>query len=120
MAWTYDNSLGGDVNDAIITKLNGGTMEFVTSGNTVLASLALANPCATKSNKVLTFATISDDTSADADGTIASARFKDSGGTVRISGIGVATSGSNVIVVNTLTVITGKNVSVTSLTFTQP
>lgn len=119
MAWTYDNALGEDVNDAIIAMLNGGTMEITTAGGTVLAVLALASPCATASNKVLTFNTITDDSSINADGTAALARFKDSGGNIRISGLSVGTSSTDVVV-NSTAFVTGKVCSITSATITQP
>ena len=119
MAFAYSNSLAATVNGDIVTALNGGSMEILDGSSVVLAQMALSNPCGTVSNKVLTFSTISDDTSINATGTAATAQLKTSGGTTVITGLTVGTSGTNIIV-NTVSFVSGKNCSVSSLTFTQP
>ena len=119
MAFTQDNTLAAIVAQARIDELAGGSIEFLDGSSNVLASLALSSPAGTVSNKTTTFGTISDDISINQDGTAASARIKDSGGTVRISGLTVGTTGTDVVV-NSTAFVTGKECSMSSLTFTDP
>jgi hypothetical protein len=85
---------------------------------TLLAQLALSATAGTVSNGVLTFSTITSDTSADASGTAAWYRITTSGGTGVIDGtVGTATSD---LILNTTTIVDGGTVSVSSFTYTAP
>jgi hypothetical protein len=95
-----------------------GSLEIGTSAmGTVLAVLPLSHPAGTVSADVLTFSSITSDSSADATGTAAAARIKDSAGNVVVSGLTVGTSGSN-INLNTTSVVSGDNVAISSATIT--
>ena len=89
------------------------------SGNTLLGTLTLSDPSGTMSNGVLTFDTVSDDVSADADGTITWARFTDSdSNTVFDVDCGVTGSGA-ALTFNAVTVTTGGVIQVTSASITE-
>lgn len=85
------------VRDAIDAGSSNGTLEIGTSGMaSVLAIIPLADPCGSVSTGVLTFTMPQSDTNADATGTAAEARIKDSSGTTVVSGLTVGTSGANI------------------------
>lgn len=85
------------VRDAIDGGSSGGTLEIGTTGmGSVLAVIPLADPCGSVASGVLNFTMPQSDTSADAAGTAAEARIKDSSGTVVLSGLTVGTSGANI------------------------
>lgn len=94
---TVKNSRLTVVRDAIDGGSAGGTLEIGTTGmGTVLAVIPLADPCGSVSAGVLTLTMPQSDTNADATGTAAEARIKDSSGTVIVSGLTVGTSGANI------------------------
>lgn len=106
------------VRDAIDGGTGAGTIEIGTTGmGTLLAVLTLSDPCGSVSNGVLTFSAITADSSADATGTAAEARIKDSAGNVIVSGLTVGTSGSN-INLNTTAISAGGSVSLSSASIT--
>lgn len=118
MAVTYATSLKTTrmtaVRDAIDAGAGAGTIEIGTSGMaSVLAVLTCSDPCGTVSGDTLTFSAITSDSSADATGTAAEARIKDSSGNVVISGLTVGTSGAN-INLNTTSITAGGTVSLSS------
>lgn len=120
MAVTYNNDVKDDrlqvVVDAIDAGAGAGTLEIGTSGmGSVLAILTLADPCGTVASQVLTFDFDPDisDTSANATGTAAAARIKDSNGTVIVSGLTVGTSGTD-IVLDSVSITSGQTVTLTS------
>jgi len=87
------------------------------SGNTLLATLALtATSAPGASGGVLTYNSISPDTSADATGTASFFRLLTSGATAVVQGT-VGTSGAD-INFNTVSFTSGSNVAVSSLTIT--
>lgn len=115
---TVKNTRMTAVRDAIDAGASAGVLEIgTTSMASVLASITLADPCGSVSGGVLTFTMPQSDTSADATGTAAEARIKDSSGTVIISGLTVGTSGSN-INLSSLAVTAGDTVTLSSATIT--
>jgi len=85
------------VRDAIDAGSAGGTLEIGTTGMaSVLAVIPLADPCGSVSSGILTFTMPQSDTAANATGTAAEARVKDSTGTIVLSGLTVGTSGANI------------------------
>ena len=87
------------------------------SGNTLLAELALSSTAAgAASSSVLTFSTITADSSADATGTAAFGSFLTSGGTRKVD-FSVGTSGSD-LNLNTVSIVAAANVAVTSAAIT--
>jgi hypothetical protein len=109
---------------AVINQIDGGagpgTLEIGTTGmGTVLAIITLADPCGTVSGDVLTFDFDPDvsDTAADATGTAAAARIKDSAGTVVVSNLTVGTSAADIII-NSTSITVGQVVTLTTGTIT--
>ena len=87
------------------------------SGNTLLAELALSSTAAgAASSSVLTFSTITADSSADATGTAAFGSFLSSCGTRKVD-FSVGTSGSD-LNLNTVSIVAAANVAVTSAAIT--
>jgi len=95
-----------------------GSLEFLTSGDVEVATLAFgATAFGAASGPTATANAISDDTNATG-GTIAKFRVKSGAGTVIFSG-SVGTSGED-INLSSLSIGAGDTVSVTSLTYTAP
>lgn len=107
------------VRDQIDAGAGPGVLQIGTAGMaTVLAEITLADPCATISAGVLTFSGFPrSDTSANASGTAAAARIRDSSGTDVITGLTVGTSGAD-INLDTTTIAAGQQVQITSATIT--
>lgn len=106
------------VRDAIDAGAAAGYLEIGTTGmGTVLATIPLADPSGSVASGVLTFAMPQSDTNADATGTAAEARIKDSNGTVIVSGLTVGTSGAN-INLSSVGITAGDTVTINSATIT--
>ena len=89
------------------------------SNNTLIGTHVLSNPAGTIVNGVLTFSTISDDVSADQNGTITWARFVDGNGDFVADGdCGVAGSGA-LLIYNAVTVTVGGVLRITSGSLTE-
>ena len=125
MAATLSTAARNAACDAIVDLIDGGasagTLEIQNSGGTVLATITLSDPAfGSAATGVATMAGVPlSDTSADATGTAAKARYKDSNGTVIVDEITVGTSGTQIIIDNT-SITTGQTVTVTAATFTMP
>jgi hypothetical protein len=114
--------------DAITTQAGGSCKLRIYNGTrpatggtatTLLAELTCnATFAPSASGGVLTLNAISSDTSADATGTATWARIVKSDGTTHILDCSVGTSGSDVNL-NTVSIVTGAAVSVTSAVFTE-
>src|SRR3954464_4753569 len=105
-----------DVKTAIDAGSGAATIEIGTSAmGTVLATITLTDPCGSVSGDVLTLTMPHSDTSADASGTAAAARIKDSDGNIVISGLTVGTSGTNVVLDST-SITAGQTVTMTAAT----
>lgn len=101
----YDGTRPANASTAITTQV-------------LLAELRFANPAAASvTNGVITFDTISPDTSANATGTASWARCLKSDGTTAVCDMNVGTSDANIIVTTTA-ISAGVQVSVTSATVT--
>ena len=124
MAVTYSTAAKNARLDAVGVLIDAGAspgkLKIRDSGNTVLATLTLADPsCAAASGGVLTFDFDPDisDTSADASGTAANAIITDSADTTVISGLTVGTSGTD-IVLDSVSITAGQTVTITAGTIT--
>ena len=121
MAVTYSTAAKNARLDAVATLIDAGTagkLKIRDSGNVVLATLTLADPCASAAaSGVLTFDFDPDisDTSADATGTAANAIITDSADTTVISGLTVGTSGTD-IVLDSVSITAGQTVTITAAT----
>lgn len=88
------------------------------STQTLLGTLTCSDPCATQSNGVITFASITQDSSADATGTCTWARLVTSDGTAVADFDVTDTGGTGSIKLNVVTIVTGGPITMTSLTIT--
>lgn len=106
-----------DMIDALTARLNSGTINFYTSGETTLLATCTFNSTAfnAASGASATAQTISDDTNADNDGTAAVAVIKNSGGTTEFKGT-CGEDSSYDFVFNSATIGAGDTVSVDPMT----
>lgn len=96
------------------------TADTALSGNTLLAELRFANPASgAASAGVLTWSTITSDTSADATGTATFFRAFKSDGTTAVYDGSVGTSSAD-LVLNSTAIQAGAEVAITSFTHTIP
>lgn len=116
--------------DAVTARANSGTLRIYSgtrpginaalSGNTLLASLALSSTAfGAATGGVATANTITADSSADATGTATFFRVLESDGTTVVFDGTAGTSGTDLVLSSVSFTATG-NVSVSSLTYTQP
>lgn len=131
MAWALANAQRSRAADAVTVRFNSGflriysgtrpsTPDTALSGNTLLASLtfsATAFPAAT--NGVANANAITQESNAPATGTATFTRIFESNGTTVIGDANVGTSGSD-INFNSVSIVAGGIVQVTSLTYSQP
>lgn len=126
MTASYDSTTKGARMQKVIDAIDGGPGNGVLvigssslSGATgVLAQIPLQKPSFSQSGGVITLLGVPlSDTSADASGTAAKAEFRDSTGAVKVSGLTVGTSGSD-INLNSTAISSGQTVTITSGTIT--
>lgn len=123
MAVTYATDVKTDRMQAVVDQIDAGTgagkLEIGTSGmSTVLATITLSDPSGTVSGAVLTFSgTPLSDSSADASGTAAAARIRDSDNNDVVTGLTVGTSGTDIILDST-SITAGQTVTISSATLT--
>lgn len=123
MAVIYSTAAKAARMTAVRDQIDGGpaagVLQIGTTGmTTVLADITLADPCGTVSGAVLTLSGFPrSDTSANATGTAAAARIRDSTGVDIITGLTVGTSGQDINLDNT-SINTGQTVTINSATIT--
>lgn len=101
---------------ASATSLASGTLEFLDSGGSILASAGLGTP--TSSGAVTTMGGFPKTVSGTA-GTIASARYRTAGAADWKTGMTVGLSGSGAqVILSSLTITSGQSVTVSSATLT--
>lgn len=118
MAVDYRASLKNTRMNAVLTDIDSGVgaafIEICSAAYaSVLATITLADPCGTVATDTLTFTMPRSDTAADATGTAAVARIKESAGTVIVNNLTVGTSGAN-INLNSLSITVGGTVTLNS------
>jgi len=131
---TYPTAIATTRVTAFLTALDAGTgaakAKFYTgipptdagaiTTQNLLGTCTCSDPAGTVTGRVLTFSAITDDSAADADGTVGFVRFTDSADTAIIDmTAGISGSGKPVIM-NTLSVLTGGPISILSATITEP
>lgn len=117
-ATTVKNSRLQVVADAVDAGAGPGVLEIgTTSMGIVLFSISLADPCGTVSAGVLTFTTPRTDASADATGTAAEARIRDSDSNVIVSGLTVGLAATDVVI-SALSISMGQAITLSSATIT--
>lgn len=116
MAVTIDNTTKDAVMTAIRDTVANGTLEIGTTGMaSVLATFGLSATGGTVATQTWTLAFDAGTVSAGNTGTAAAAQIKNSTGTVRISGLTVGTSGSDINLNNT-SINSGQSVTLSSAT----
>lgn len=107
------------VRDTIDGGAGPGVVQIGTTGMaTVLAEFTLNDPCGTVSGSVLTLSGFpKSDTSANATGTAAAARIRDSNGNDVVTGLTVSTTGAD-INLDSVSITTGQTVTLNSFTIT--
>jgi hypothetical protein len=118
MAVNYASALKSSRMQTDIAAIDGNaspaTIEIGTAGMaSVLAIITLSKPSFTESGGVITMAGVPKSGTASASGTAASARIKDGGGTVIVSGLTVGASGADINLGSTA-IATGQNVTLSS------
>lgn len=116
---TAKNARLQTVADLIDAGPSAGVLQIGTADMaTVLVTIALADPCATVSGGVLTFSGFPrSDTAADATGTAAAARIRDSSGNDVITGLTVGLSNAD-IVLDSLSITAGQTVTISGMSIT--
>ena len=122
MAVTYSTATKTARMTAVVNQIDAGSaagkLKIRDSGNTILATITLTDPCGTVSNAVLTFDFDPDiSTTASATGTANNAIITDSDDITVISGLTVGTSGTDIILDST-SITSGQTVTITSGTIT--
>lgn len=123
MPVVYSNTAKTNRMTAVRDTIDGGTgpgvLQIGTAGMaTVLAEFTLNDPCGTVSGSVLTLSGFpKSDTSANATGTAAAARIRDSAGNDVITGLTVGTTGSD-INLDSVSITAGQTVTINSATIT--
>ena len=107
--------------NAVRTAAASGTLELVSAANTVLAVFSLTSSAGSVSADVWTLAfaanTVNGASAAGAGTNAASARIKDSGGTIILSGltVGLSSSSADLKMINT-SITSGQSVTINSAT----
>lgn len=124
MSVIYSTAVKNSRMDAVSAAIDGGAgagvIQIGTANmGTVLATITLADPCAAAAaNGVLTFSGFPrSDTSADATGTAAAARVRDSDGNDIITGLTVGTANSD-INLDSVSITAGQTITLNSATIT--
>lgn len=122
MAVTYSTATKTARMTAVVNQIDAGSaagkLKIRDSGNTILATITLTDPCGTVSGAVLTFDFDPDiSTTASATGTANNAIITDSDDITVISGLTVGTSGTDIILDST-SITSGQTVTITSGTIT--
>lgn len=92
-----------------------GTLEIGDAGfASVLVTFTCDDPCGTVATDTLSFSGLTKSATASATGTAAVARFKNSSGTVIVSGLTVGTSGTDIIISPSTTLTSGQTVNWTA------
>lgn len=117
---TYDTQTKNARMDATAAQVSGGSLEILAADNTVLATIDLQTPAfGNAAAGVITLAGVPLSDLTPVAGTAAKAQFKDSGGTARITGLTVGTSGSGAaVIIDTTTISAGQAVTCTACTLT--
>ncbi|MCP4635906.1 MAG: hypothetical protein GY848_05475 [Methyloversatilis sp.] len=121
MAVTYPNNVKAArmtaVRDLMDAGSGAGKLEIGTAGMAaVLATIPLSDPAGTISAGVLTLSGFPKSDTADASGTAAAARIRDSDNNDVITGLTVGTSGTD-IVLDSVNITTGQTVTINSAVF---
>lgn len=96
------------------------TPETAISGQVKLGTATASDPVGSVATKSLTFGTITQDSSADATGTAAFVRIKNPAGTAIIDADCTITAGTGAVKLNTVDIVAGGPIAVTSFVISIP
>lgn len=121
MPITYDDTLANARLTQVVTSCgSGATLEICTANYaTVLAVIGLASPIGVVASRTLTF-TVPESALAIGDGTATLARIRDGSSNIKISGLSVGTSNSDINLGATAAIRFGQTVAITSFIITHP
>ena len=122
MAVSYSSTVKDNRMTQVLNAIDGGVaagyIEICSAAYAaVLATIVLSDPCGSVATGVLTFTMPKSDTNADATGTAAIARIKDSVGNIIVSGLTVG-AGSGDINLSSVAITIGDTVTLNSATIT--
>lgn len=122
MAVVYAADVKDDRMQAVLDQIDAGSgsgrIEVGTTGMaSVLATIDLADPAGSVASGVLTFTMPRSDSSADATGTAAEARIRDSDGNDVVTGLTVGTSATDVVL-DSVSITAGQTVTFNSAAIT--
>lgn len=117
MAITYATAVKTARMTATRDQMAGGTLEILTSTNTVLATFTLSASGGTIANDVWTLTFVANTVTASATGTAAAARIRNSSNADMITGLTVGTTGTDITLDN-LSIAAGQNIIINSATIT--
>lgn len=122
MAVTYSNTVKDNRMTQVLNAIDGGAgagyIEICSSAYaSVLATITLSDPCGSVASQALTLTMPKSDTNADATGTAAIARIKDSAGNIIVSGLTVG-AGSGDINLSSVSITAGDTVTLNSAVIT--
>jgi hypothetical protein len=120
MAVTYSTAVKNARLDAVIAQIGAsGTLEIMTAGSSVLATITLNSTAGTSGSGVLTFAGFPKTVTATGTGTAALAQIK-AAGTPVITGLTVGTSGTDIVFTGTAVINSGQSVTISTASITSP
>lgn len=122
MAVTYSNTVKDNRMTQVLNAIDGGAgagyIEICSAAYaSVLATITLSDPCGSVASQALTLTMPKSDTNADATGTAAIARIKDSAGNIIVSGLTVG-AGSGDINLSSVAITAGDTVTLNSAVIT--
>lgn len=122
MAVTYSSAVKDNRMTQVLTAIDGGAgagyIEICSAAYAaVLATITLSDPCGSVGSNALTLTMPKSDTNADATGTAAIARIKDSNGNIIVSGLTVG-AGSGDINLSSVAITAGDTVTLNSAVIT--
>jgi hypothetical protein len=122
MAVTYSNTVKDNRMTQVLNAIDGGVaagyIEICSAAYaSVLATITLSDPCGSVASQALTLTMPKSDTNADASGTAAVARIKDSAGNIIVSGLTVG-AGSGDINLSSVAITIGDTVTLNSAVIT--
>lgn len=122
MAVTLTDTARNAACDAVVDLLDGGTIEFQTSGDVAIGSATFGTPAFGASVSGVATANAITAATVSTDGTIAKAAVKNSGGTVIMTLSVTLSGGGGDVEINaaSLSFVTGNEINVNSMTYTQP
>ena len=123
MSVTHSSNTRNAIADAVLADIDvdtgPGALVLQTVGLAEVATLALSDPAGVVAGPTLTFSPLSDDTNATG-GVTTNFVINSNGGGARLLGTVGAIGSNEDIEMSTTTIIAGKNVSITLLTYTAP